>query len=69
MSGVILCKNNGDIHVIAHGDYEELQRNLSFYCKIAGSNELKLVNTTGLNIESILKNQTDLNATFYREFN
>ena len=69
MTGVILCKNNGDIHILAHGDYEELQNELSFYCKIAGSAEIKLVNATGTDIEYVIKNQDLVNATFYREFN
>lgn len=69
MEGAIICKSNSNINVLATGEYDELQSNLEFYCKIAGDNTIKIVNTTGLEIDTIIKNQCLINETFSKEFN
>lgn len=68
MTGAILCKNGSNITVLAIDDYETLQNTLEHFCTLAGENEIKIVNTTGIDIETVVRNQCLINETFSKEF-
>lgn len=69
MHGVILCKSSNNINVVAVGEYDLLQSHLEYFCKIAGDNDIKLVNASGMDIFSMIENQCLINETFSKEFN
>lgn len=68
MRGAILSKSDGIINIIATGDYDDLQSRLEYYCKICGDTEIKLVNTSGIDIDEVIRNQESINETFSSEF-
>lgn len=68
MDSVILCKTPERINIIATGEYGKLSKMMSFYRKISGGNEIKLVSTTGIDIENVVKKQKQINDTFRSHF-
>lgn len=68
LDSVILCKNSNGINIIATGEYSKLSKMMPFYRKISGGNEIKLVSTSGIDIENVIKEQKLIDNTFRSHF-
>lgn len=69
MDSLIICKDNNNINIVATGDYGKLSRLLDYYTKLLDGKPIKLVSTSGINIDEVIRNQTMINSTFKSEFN
>ena len=69
MDSVIACKYNGEITIIATGNYVELSEKLEYYKKISNGKEIKLIQFDNGIPEGLILNQELINEILSKEFN
>lgn len=57
MQGAILCKFEGEITVLATGEYQEMDSLFDIFLKITPGKQLRCIETDGIDIKELQINQ------------
>lgn len=69
MQGAIICKFNGEIPVLATGEYDEMDKLFDIYLKITPGKQLRCIEVTDIDIGACQIDQIKATQELERFFN